>query len=170
MQAEGNDLLVLTSMDASERDNWAKYLFSIADNYEIPEVQGLCHSNRISRRLRSRGIEATSLYSFIYGGNEKTGNDLEDEDKDDLAVQVIPLRSDSGLDERALLIVYDAHLVSRSLSQTDLLRFGSGRLLEDFITFEEYREKELKGKYSEELINETKNNIIKTIVKYEKLV
>ena len=135
MQAEGNDLLVLTSMDASERDNWAKYLFSIADNYEIPEVQGLCHSNRISRRLRSRGIEATSLYSFIYGGNEKTGNDLEDEDKDDLAVQVIPLRSDSGLDERALLIVYDAHLVSRSLSQTDLLRFGSGRLLEDFITF-----------------------------------
>lgn len=71
MQAEGNDILVLTSMDASERDNWSKYLFSIADNYKIPEVQGLCHSTRISRRLRSRGIEATSLYSFIYGGNEK---------------------------------------------------------------------------------------------------
>ena len=135
MQAEGNDILVLASMDVSERDNWAKYLFSIADNYEIPEVQGLCHSNRISRRLRSRGIEATSLYSFIYGGNEKTDNSQEDDDKDEWAIQVIPLKSDSGLDERALLIVYDAHLVSRSLSQTDLLRFGSGRLLEDFITF-----------------------------------
>lgn len=135
MQAEGNDILVLTSMDASERDNWSKYLFSIADNYKIPEVQGLCHSTRISRRLRSRGIEATSLYSFIYGGNEKTDNNQEEEDKDDWAVQVIPIRSDSGLDERALLIVYDAHLVSRSLSQTDLLRFGTGRLLEDFITF-----------------------------------
>ncbi|MBR6092336.1 MAG: hypothetical protein IKQ09_05930 [Bacteroidales bacterium] len=135
MQAEGNDILVLTSMDASERDNWAKYLFSVADNYEIPEVQGLCHSNRISRRLRSRGIEATSLYSFIYGGNEKTDSNQEEEDKEDWTLQVIPLRSDSGLDERALLIVYDAHLVSRSLSQTDLLRFGSGRLLEDFISF-----------------------------------
>ena len=135
MQAEGNDLLVLASMDAAERDNWAKYLFSIADNYEIPEVQGLCHSNRISRRLRGRGIEASSLYSFIYGGNEKADNTPEEEDKDDWSIQVIPLRSDSGLDERALLIVYDAHLVSRSLSQTDLLRFGSGRLLEDFITF-----------------------------------
>lgn len=135
MQAEGNDILVLTSMDASERDNWAKYLFSVADSYEIPEVQGLCHSNRISRRLRSRGIEATSLYSFIYGGNEKTDSNQKEEDKDDWSLQVIPLRSDSGLDERALLIVYDAHLVSRSLSQTDLLRFGSGRLLEDFITF-----------------------------------
>lgn len=135
MQAKGNDILVLTSMDASERDNWAKYLFSVADNYEIPEVQGLCHSNRISRRLRSRGIEATSLYSFIYGGNEKTDSNQEEEDKEDWTLQVIPLRSDSGLDERALLIVYDAHLVSRSLSQTDLLRFGSGRLLEDFISF-----------------------------------
>lgn len=135
MQAEGNDILVLTSMDASERDNWTKYLFSVADNYEIPEVQGLCHSNRISRRLRSRGIEATSLYSFIYGGNEKTDNNQDDENKDDWALQVIPIRSDSGLDERALLIVYDAHLVSRSLSQTDMLRFGTGRLLEDFITF-----------------------------------
>lgn len=135
MQAEGNDLLILTSMDAKERDNWAKYLFSIADNYEIPEVQGLCHSNRISRRLRQRGIEAGSLYSFIYGGSEKTDNTPEDEENDNWAVQVIPLRSDTGLDERALLIVYDAHLVSRSLSQTDLLRFGSGRLLEDFIAF-----------------------------------
>lgn len=135
MQAEGNDLLVLSSMDVAERDNWAKYLFSIADNYEIPEVQGLCHSNRISRRLRQRGIEASSLYSFIYGGNEKTDNMPDAEEKDDWAVQVIPLRSDAGLDERALLIVYDAHLVSRSLSQTDLLRFGSGRLLEDFISY-----------------------------------
>lgn len=135
MQAEGNDLLILTSMDAEERDKWAKYLFSIADTYKIPEVHGLGYSNRISRRLRQRGIEASSLYSFIYAGSEKTDNTPEDEENDDWTVQVIPLRSDIGLDERALLIVYDAHLVSRSLSQTDLLRFGSGRLLEDFIAF-----------------------------------
>lgn len=135
MQADGNDILILTSMDAEKRDNWAKYLFSIADNYEIPEVQGLCHSNRISCRLRQRGIEASSLYAFIYGGNENTDNMSDEEENDDWALQTIPLRSDIGLDERALLIVYDAHLISRSLSQTDLLRFGSGRLLEDFITF-----------------------------------
>lgn len=65
MQAGGNDLLVLTSMDAEERDNWARYIFSIADNYRIPEVHGLCHSNRISRRLGQRGIMASSLYSYI---------------------------------------------------------------------------------------------------------
>lgn len=130
MQAGGNDLLVLTSMDTKERDNWAKYIFSIADNYGIPEVHGLCHSNRISRQLGQRGIEASSLYSFIYGGNG-TSEDKEDDE----AMQVISLHSDAGLDKRALLMVYDAHLVSRSLSQTDLLRFGTGRLLEDFIIF-----------------------------------
>ncbi|MBQ7869169.1 MAG: hypothetical protein IJ355_02390 [Prevotella sp.] len=130
MQADGNDILVLTSMDVEKRDNWAKYIFSIADNYGIPEVHGLCHSNRISRRLSLRGIEASSLYSFIYKGNETS----EDEG-DEKTIQVIPIHSDTWLDERALLIVYDAHLVSRSLSQTDLLRFGTGRLLEDFIAF-----------------------------------
>ena len=135
MQTDGNDILILTSMDAAERDNWAKYLFSISDNYEVPEVQGLCHSNRISRRLRQRGIEASSIYSFIYGGNERPDKMSEEEEWDDWAKQVIPLRQSTGLDERAMLIVYDAHLISRSLSQTDLLRFGSGRLLEDFITY-----------------------------------
>ena len=134
MQTNGNDILVLTSMDTNERDNWAKYIFSIADNHGIPEVQGLCHSNRISRRLRLRGIEASSLYSFIYGGSE-TSENKDDEEDDEMTMQVIPLRSDTGLDKRALLMVCDAHLVGRSFSQTDLLRFGTGRLLEDFIEF-----------------------------------
>ena len=34
-----------------------------------------------------------------------------------------------------MVIVTEAHLVSRSLSQSELLRFGSGRLLEDIIKF-----------------------------------
>ena len=136
ISVDNNDIMILTSMDVCERDNWAKYLFSIANEYNIPEVYGLCHSNRISRRLRSRKIDSTSLYSFIYGGTRKS-EDYKDEDPedDDLALQVVPIASDSSIDDRAMLIVYDAHLVSRSLSQSDLLRFGTGRLLEDFISF-----------------------------------
>lgn len=130
MEAKGNDILVLTSMDASERDNWAKYLLSVAKDKQI-EFHSLCHSSRISRWLSTRGIEATSLYSFIY---EESGCRIQ-EDENDGVVQVIPLKHDLVLDQRALLIVYEAHLVSRSLSQTDLLRFGTGRLLEDFITY-----------------------------------
>lgn len=34
-----------------------------------------------------------------------------------------------------MVIITEAHLVSRSLSQSELLRFGSGRLLEDIIKF-----------------------------------
>ena len=135
MAAEGNDILILNSMDVYERDNWAKYLLSIAYEYNILEVHGLCHSNRISRRLRSRGIDSTSLYSFIYGGNQKSEDEIEEGTENELKLQIVPLRSDSSIDEQAMLIVYDAHLVSRSLSPSDLLRFGSGRLLEDFISF-----------------------------------
>ena len=42
------------------------------------------------------------------------------------------------------------------------------RNIEYFLTFEQYREKKLKGKYTEELINETKNSILKTLTKYQK--
>lgn len=39
------------------------------------------------------------------------------------------------LDPSAVIILHEAHLVSRSLHQSELLRFGSGRLLEDLIKF-----------------------------------
>lgn len=135
MKAESGDILVLASMEPSERDNLSKYIYSIADDYDIPEVYSLCHSARICRRLRQRGVSAYSLYSFIYGGagNMET---IEDEDNDiESGMQVVPLKADGDLDDRALFIIHEAHLVNRSLAQSDLLRFGSGRLLEDVLKF-----------------------------------
>ena len=90
MKAESGDILVLASMEPSERDNLSKYIYSIADDYDIPEVYSLCHSARICRRLRQRGVSAYSLYSFIYGGagNMET---IEDEDNDiESGMQVVP--------------------------------------------------------------------------------
>ena len=93
MKAESGDILVLASMEPSERDNLSKYIYSIADDYDIPEVYSLCHSARICRRLRQRGVSAYSLYSFIYGGagNMET---IEDEDNDiESGMQVVPFLS-----------------------------------------------------------------------------
>ena len=96
MKAESGDILVLASMEPSERDNLSKYIYSIADDYDIPEVYSLCHSARICRRLRQRGVSAYSLYSFIYGGagNMETiedGDEDEDEDNDiESGMQVVP--------------------------------------------------------------------------------
>ncbi|MGL4347327.1 MAG: hypothetical protein ACRCR9_04510 [Chitinophagaceae bacterium] len=45
------------------------------------------------------------------------------------------MKSSKDIDEKALIIFAEAHLVSRSLNQSELLRFGSGRLLEDIIKF-----------------------------------
>ena len=55
--------------------------------------------------------------------------------KSELSQEVIGLKSDSDIDENATIIIPEAHLVSRSLHQSDLMRFGTGRLLEDFIKF-----------------------------------
>lgn len=135
IKADGNDILVLASMDSCERDNWAKYLYSIADENSIPEVESLCHSTRIGRRLQARGVEAASMYSTIYGGTKELESHQDADDGDESSMQIIPIKSDSGYDDHALIIVQEAHLISRSLSQSELLRFGSGRLLEDFLSF-----------------------------------
>ena len=135
MESEGNDILVLASMDAAERDNWAKYIYSVADEHCIPEVQSMCHSTRISRRLQQRGVEAASLYSSIYGGSNEMKTSDEEDLEDETGLQIVPIRSDEGMDDKALVIIHEAHLISRSLAQSDLLRFGSGRLLEDLLKY-----------------------------------
>src|SRR5690606_13417303 len=45
------------------------------------------------------------------------------------------LKTDGLIDDSAVIVLHEAHLVTRSLHQSDLLRFGSGRLLEDLIKF-----------------------------------
>ena len=49
--------------------------------------------------------------------------------------EIIPIRSDDSVDQSAVIILHEAHLVSRSLHQSELLRFGARRLLEDLLTF-----------------------------------
>lgn len=135
IQSEKNDILVLTSMDQDTRDDWSRYLFAISDDYKVPQMEAVCHSTRISRRLQHRGIEANSLYSVVYGGSSNDGEISNVDMEDEASLQVVPIKTDTGFDDHAIVIVEDAHLVNRSLAQSDLMRFGSGRLLEDFMTF-----------------------------------
>jgi hypothetical protein len=79
------------------------------------------------------------LFNTIYGGAPKTleTENVEQEDKqyEEQLQEVIPIRSDDSIDQSAVIILHEAHLVSRSLHQSELLRFGSGRLLEDLLKF-----------------------------------
>jgi len=131
-------ILVLESMSSDDRDAWLRFITNEAVNYNIPQVEKWSHSARISKKIQKRSnIETEGIFSVIYGGSDIEGQkeDSENEEQEEELQEIIHLKSSKDIDEKALVIIAEAHLISRSLSQSELLRFGSGRLLEDIIKF-----------------------------------
>jgi len=133
-------ILVLESMSVQDRDSWVQHILSEALDFNIPQTETWIHSARIGRKASLRlGVELQSLFNTIYGGAPKTleTDNIEQEEKqyEEQLQEIIPIRSDDTIDQSAVIILHEAHLVSRSLHQSELLRFGSGRLLEDLLKF-----------------------------------
>jgi hypothetical protein len=136
LKKDESGILVLQSMDMEQRDGWCKHIEDISLSYDIPQLEVWTHSSRIRGRIKNRSmIQADSLYNTIYGGDSSTDLVEEDEAANDTLQEVIPIKADAWLDENAVIILHEAHLITRSLHQSDLLRFGSGRLLEDLLSF-----------------------------------
>jgi len=140
LKTDASGILVLESMSMQDRDSWVQYILSEALDFNIPQTETWIHSARIGRKASMRlGLELQSLFNTIYGGSPKTldteNTEQEDKQYEEQLQEVIPIRSDDSVDPSAVIILHEAHLVSRSLHQSELLRFGSGRLLEDLITF-----------------------------------
>lgn len=138
LKEENGGILVLESMNVDDRDSWLRFIANEAVNHNIPQIEKWSHSARISKKIQRRSnIETEGIYSVIYGGSDIEGQNenTDQEEQEEELQEVISLKSNKDIDEKALIIVAEAHLVSRSLSQSELLRFGSGRLLEDVIKF-----------------------------------
>jgi hypothetical protein len=140
LKTDASGILVLESMSGQDRDGWVQHILSEALDFNIPQTETWIHSARIGRKASLRlGVELQSLFNTIYGGAPKTLEieNVEQEDKqyEEQLQEVIPIRSDDSIDQSAVIILHEAHLVSRSLHQSELLRFGSGRLLEDLLKF-----------------------------------
>lgn len=140
LKTEESGILVLESMSQQDRDDWVHYIHREALDFNIPQIETWIHSARIGRKVSLRlGIELQSLFNTIYGGGPKSleieNAEQEDRQFEEQLQEVIPIRSDDSLDQSSVIILHEAHLVSRSLHQSELLRFGSGRLLEDLIKF-----------------------------------
>ncbi|MCH8491258.1 MAG: ATP-binding domain-containing protein, partial [Oceanicaulis sp.] len=93
-------------------------------------------------------LEFDSIYSYIYGGNiskseteEKEETENQDDDKIDL--EVVPLKKSDDTEE-AIFIVDESHLISDNYHQSIDLRFGSGKLLKDFIEFADLKNSQRK--------------------------
>lgn len=138
---DGSGILVLESMSSKLRGQWLQNVNTFALEKEVPETDLWCHSSRIARKLQHMtGFDISSLYAVIYGGKSKTeiqpDNDAnEEQEEETVSQEQIGIKSDKDIDDAAVIIIPEAHLVSRSLHQSDLLRFGSGRLLEDLFHF-----------------------------------
>ena len=139
LQDENSGVFVLESMEDQSRDNWMKYLITEATNFGIPQIELWAHSARICKKITDRTrIQTDSIYKAIYGGNNQKSIQDEEENEDNAEsklLEIIPIKSNEYIDEKALIIIHEAHLVNRSLNQSELLRFGSGRLLEDIFKF-----------------------------------
>lgn len=135
-------ILVLESMQVIERDSWVRYLKSSAIENNYPQVETWSHSSRIRKKILNRSqIETDGIYGVIYGGTHKVIDeriniaDIEVSEENEDFLEIIPIKSNEFIDDNALIIIHEAHLINRSLNQSDLLRFGTGRLLEDIVKF-----------------------------------
>ncbi|MBM1105170.1 NERD domain-containing protein [Aurantibacter crassamenti] len=145
LEKEGSGILVLESMDHTTRDAWMHYILMNASKFKVPQIETWVHSSRIRRRVKQRsGLDPYSLYTVIYGGKESSGDQEEDETEIEVAddienikelMDVVGLRSDNNIDDKALILLQDAHFIGSSLHQSDFLRFGTGRLLNDLLQF-----------------------------------
>ena len=106
----------------------------------IQEVEVFAPSARVANNLLSSvSVEnINSIYSYIYGGTKQvidtTGNIETDSDNSDSSFEIIPLKSCDNSDN-ALFIVDESQLVSDSHYQSFDMMFGTGHLLQDFLTF-----------------------------------
>lgn len=136
-KSEDEKIFILQGTSLSGKTHLIPFIQDIAFNNQIKEIKLFASSSRISNNLlKILNLEFESIYSYIYGGNSTIVNEKEDveENEDVLNLEIIPLcKSDD--DNDAIFIVDESHLISDNYHQSFDLRFGSGRLLHDFLEF-----------------------------------
>lgn len=153
--SEDKRILILGSMQTKIRDKWVQKIQEVRPS----SFRCFSLSNRFKNNIEEhRNIKSDSIYASIYNLNRSeldsgtqsqrqslssdnaTNNSRESEEveQDEIIQRIVPVKNISADIESQTLIILDAHLVSRSLVQSEFLRFGSGRLLEDLFKSTEY--------------------------------
>ena len=149
IKSEDKRFFVLQGTSLSGKTHLIPFIRDVAYNNQIPEAKLFASSGRVANNLlKNTGLEFDSIYSYIYGGNisnleteEKEETENKDEDKIDL--EVVPLKKSDDTEE-AIFIVDESHLISDNYHQSIDLRFGSGKLLKDFIEFADLKNSKRK--------------------------
>jgi hypothetical protein len=137
IKSEEEKIFILQGTSLSGKTHLIPFIQEVAFNNQVTEVKLFASSSRIANNLlKSSNLEFASIYSYIYGGNSTIINEKENEDENEnsLNLEIISLLKSDDTEE-AIFIVDEAHLISDNYHQSVDLRFGSGKLLNDFLEF-----------------------------------
>lgn len=141
IKSEEEKIFVLQGTSLSGKTHLIPFIQEVAFNNQITEVKLFASSSRISNNLlKSSNLEFESIYSYIYGGNSTITNEQESEEENEnsLNLEIVPLKKSDDTEE-AIFIVDESHLISDNYHQSVDLRFGSGKLLKDFLEFSDLK-------------------------------
>lgn len=141
IKSEQEQIFILQGTSLSGKTHLIPFIQDIAFNNNISEVKLFASSARIANNLlKDSNLEFNSMYSQIYGGTSQDEDIIEtdEDDKETIDLEIIPLKKCDDVEE-TIFIIDESHLISDNYHQSIDLRFGSGKLLEDFITFSDLK-------------------------------
>ncbi|MHA7109463.1 NERD domain-containing protein [Sunxiuqinia elliptica] len=148
IKSEDERFFVLQGTSLSGKTHLIPFIQDVAYNNQIPEAKLFASSGRVANNLlKSTNLEFDSIYSYIYGGSitnsETEEEETENQGEDKIDIEVVPLKKSDDTEE-AIFIVDESHLISDNYHQSIDLRFGSGKLLKDFIEFADLKNSKRK--------------------------
>lgn len=147
IKSQDDRFFVLQGTSLSGKTHLIPYIQDVAYNNKIPEAKLFASSGRVANNLlKNTNLEFDSIYSYIYGGSitkSETKEETENQDEDKIDIEVVPLKKSDDTEE-AIFIVDESHLISDNYHQSIDLRFGSGKLLKDFIEFADLKKSKRK--------------------------
>ena len=147
IKSEEEKIFILQGTSLSGKTHLIPFIQDIAFNNQIKEVKLFVPTSRIANNLlKNSNLEFESIYSYIYGGNSTTVTKKENDDEESenfINVEIVPLHKCDN-DDEAIFLVDESHLITDNFHQYADLRFGSGRLLNDFLEFADLKNSKRK--------------------------
>ena len=146
--SDSAEVFILQGTSLSGKSHLIPFIEEIAFDKNITQVELFASSSRVAKNLLSdSNLNFNSIYSYIYGGtfqeekSEENINETQDVETENLSkgkIEIIPIKN-SDNEDKALFIVDEAQLISDKCYPASDLRFGSGKLLQDFIKYIDFK-------------------------------
>lgn len=152
IKSDNESVFILHGSSLCGKTYLVPYIQDIAYNNDIPQIELFASSSRVANNLLANSnMEFKSIYSYIYGGGLQVENEIQEVDSEDIMeendekinLEIVPIKRCDN-EESSIFIVDEGQLVTDNYYQSLDLRFGSGKILEDFIKFTDFKNSKRK--------------------------